>query len=111
MMAIFAHHSPVHWAESVFRAMTIIVMAMAGGAMARYYYFTRHEPARRMRVGREIALGCYLVAMGSAIFERLSDDSMFNWFQTPFIFIGSVALLIGMWPYLQFQHRRHPSKR
>lgn len=102
---ILAHHDVGHAILDALRAITITSLSIAAGMMGRYY-ITRPK----MPVLAFVAYGCWTVALISLEIENFSNGEGFQWFQTPFALIGSLAVIIGVAPYLRFRRPADPEK-
>lgn len=72
------------------RAGTLVLLAAAVGMMVRYY-LTRPQMPWTAFVG----FVCYAIAAAGGLMLNLSRSAPFKWWLTPFVFVGSVAIIVG----------------
>ena len=89
----------------VLRAVSLALLGLAAGAMARFYVSIQRRHIRGMPWWAMLAIGCWIIALASATIENFSNDH-FEWFQTPFIIAGAAFCLLGVKPYLTLRRTR-----
>jgi len=87
------------------RVAALVALAVACGLMVRYYLTRPKMPVKAF-----VGFGCWAVALFGAEFYKIANPDPFRWWFSPFVILGSIAVIWGVWPAMQWRHGEVPKK-